>query len=163
MSPEIAALIGKLETLELELEAALAQRRADLRFGLERGRAIFEEELLRRQEKAGSIDDQLKARDDISAELERMSLLSEDIGKRMKAQELASTAQQWADEICSFAPESVVYCKRICQEVPDSAESYVDALMITRRIATEHKNQTSAFDDGLKAFLRGKRIDFNKS
>lgn len=48
MSPEIAALIGKLETLELELEAALAQRRADLRFGLERGRAIFEEELLRR-------------------------------------------------------------------------------------------------------------------
>ena len=37
------------------------------------------------------------------------------------------------------------------------------SLMITRRIATEHKNQTSAFDDGLKAFLGGKRIDFNKS
>ena len=37
-----------------------------------------------------------KPRDEISAELERMSLLSEDIGKRMKAQELASTAQDLA-------------------------------------------------------------------
>ena len=34
--------------------------------------------------------------DEISSELERMSLLSEDIGKRIKAQELASTAQDLA-------------------------------------------------------------------
>ncbi|MFM9967392.1 MAG: enoyl-CoA hydratase/isomerase family protein [Burkholderiales bacterium] len=76
--------------------------------------------------------------------------------------QLASTAQQWADEIAGFAPQSVEYCKRICQEVPDKAETYIDALLLTRQIATEHKNQTSAFDDGLKAFLGGKRIDFNK-
>ena len=38
----------------------------------------------------------MKARDEISSELERMSLLSEDIGKRLKAQELASTAQDLA-------------------------------------------------------------------
>ena len=44
-----------------------------------------------RQEQAASADDKLKARDEISSELERMSMLSEDIGKRLKAQELAST------------------------------------------------------------------------
>ena len=63
---------------------------------LKRNLEFTQEELLRRQEQATSADDQLKARDDISAELERMSLLSEDIGKRMKAQELASTAQDLA-------------------------------------------------------------------
>ena len=45
---------------------------------------------LKKQQQATNDDDKLKARDDIAAELERMSLLSEDIGKRLKAQELAS-------------------------------------------------------------------------
>ena len=48
MNSQIAMLTEKLQTLELELEAELAKRRADLRFGLEKGRAIFEEEILRR-------------------------------------------------------------------------------------------------------------------
>ncbi len=63
---------------------------------LKRNLEFTQEELLRKQEQAASIDEKLKTRDDIATELERMSLLSEDIGKRMKAQELASTAQDLA-------------------------------------------------------------------
>ena len=48
MTPNIVALTEKLRLLEAELEAEIAQRRADLHFGLERGRAVFEEEILRR-------------------------------------------------------------------------------------------------------------------
>ena len=63
---------------------------------LKRNLEFTKDDLLRKQEQAASADDKLKARDEISSELERMSLLSEDIGKRMKAQELASTAQDLA-------------------------------------------------------------------
>jgi hypothetical protein len=48
MNPQIAALTEKIRLLEAELEAELAQRRAELRVGLEKGRAFFEEEILRR-------------------------------------------------------------------------------------------------------------------
>ncbi|MGZ3319880.1 MAG: hypothetical protein ACXU9C_02755 [Xanthobacteraceae bacterium] len=48
MNPKIAALTTKIQILEAELEAELAQRRAELRVGLEKGRALFEEEILRR-------------------------------------------------------------------------------------------------------------------
>jgi hypothetical protein len=48
MSPDIAILIERIQSLEAELEAELAKRRADLRVGLEKGRAYFEEEILRR-------------------------------------------------------------------------------------------------------------------
>ena len=48
MNPNIAALTDKIRALEAELEAELAKTRADLRVGLEKGRAVFEEELLRR-------------------------------------------------------------------------------------------------------------------
>jgi hypothetical protein len=48
MNPKIAALAAKIQILEAELEAELAQRRAELSVGLERGRAFFEEEVLRR-------------------------------------------------------------------------------------------------------------------
>ena len=48
MNPKIAALAEKIQILEAELEAELAQRRAELSVGLERGRAFFEEEILRR-------------------------------------------------------------------------------------------------------------------
>ena len=68
---------------------------ADLQ-ALKRNLDFTQQELLRKQEQADSTDEKLKARDEIAAELERMSLLSEDIGKRMKAQELASTAQDLA-------------------------------------------------------------------
>ena len=63
---------------------------------LKRNLEFTKNELLKKQEQAANNDEKLKARDDIAAELERMSLLSEDIGKRMKAQELASTAQDLA-------------------------------------------------------------------
>ena len=60
---------------------------------LKRNLEFTQNDLLRKQEQAANPDDKLKARDEISAELERMSLLSEDIGKRMQAQDLASRAQ----------------------------------------------------------------------
>jgi soluble cytochrome b562 len=63
---------------------------------LKRNLEFTKEELLKRQDQAANVDDKLKARDEISAEMERMALLSEDIGKRLKAQELASTAQDLA-------------------------------------------------------------------
>jgi hypothetical protein len=46
--PNIVALTEKIRALEAELEAELAQRRAELRIGMEKGRAFFEEEVLRR-------------------------------------------------------------------------------------------------------------------
>jgi hypothetical protein len=48
MTPNIATLIEKISELEAELEAELARRRAELRVGMEKGRAYFEEEILRR-------------------------------------------------------------------------------------------------------------------
>lgn len=63
---------------------------------LKRNLEFTKDELLRKQEQAATADEQLKARDEIATELERMSLLSEDIGKRMKGQEMASTAQDLA-------------------------------------------------------------------
>jgi soluble cytochrome b562 len=60
---------------------------------LKRNLEYTQNELLKKQEQAATTEDKLKAHDQIAGELERMSLLSEDIGKRMKAQELASTAQ----------------------------------------------------------------------
>lgn len=48
MDSKIAALMEKIQVLESELEAELAKRQADLRFGLEKGEALFEEEVLRR-------------------------------------------------------------------------------------------------------------------
>ena len=48
MTPKIVALTEKIRELEAELEAELAQRRAELHVGMERGRAIFEQEILRR-------------------------------------------------------------------------------------------------------------------
>ena len=63
---------------------------------LKRNLEFTKDELLRKQEQAAGTDEKLRARDEIATELERMSLLSEDIGKRMKAQDLASTAQDLA-------------------------------------------------------------------
>jgi soluble cytochrome b562 len=63
---------------------------------LKRNLEFTKDELLQRQQQATMAEDKLRARDDISAELERMSLLSEDIGKRLKAQEAATTAQDLA-------------------------------------------------------------------
>ena len=48
MNPQIVVLIERMRGLEGELEAELAKRRAELQVGLEKGRAIFEEEILRR-------------------------------------------------------------------------------------------------------------------
>jgi hypothetical protein len=48
MNETIPSLIERIRALESELEAELAQRRAELRVGLEKGRAYFEQEVLRR-------------------------------------------------------------------------------------------------------------------
>jgi hypothetical protein len=48
MNPYIAALTDKINALEVELEAELAKRRAELRVGMQHGKAVFEEEILRR-------------------------------------------------------------------------------------------------------------------
>jgi hypothetical protein len=48
MSPQIAALVERISSLEAELETEFAKRRAELRIGLEHGRIIFGQELLRR-------------------------------------------------------------------------------------------------------------------
>lgn len=63
---------------------------------LKRNLEFTQNELLRKQEQAASTEERLSTRDQIATELERMSLLSEDIGRRMKAQELASAAQDLA-------------------------------------------------------------------
>lgn len=65
---------------------------ADLE-ALKRNLQFTKDELLPRQAQASSPEAEAKAHDDISGELERMSLLSEDIGKRLTARDLASTAQ----------------------------------------------------------------------
>lgn len=63
---------------------------------LKRNLEFTKDDLLKKQEQASSADDKLKTHDQISSELERMSLLSEDIGKRLKTQEMAATAQDLA-------------------------------------------------------------------
>src|SRR2546426_8389056 len=63
---------------------------------LKRNLEFTKDDLLKKQERAPSADEKMKARDEISTELERMSQLSDEIGKRLKAQELASTAQDLA-------------------------------------------------------------------
>jgi hypothetical protein len=48
MDNVIADLTAKIRSLEAELDAEMAKRRAELRVGLEQGRVAFEKELLRR-------------------------------------------------------------------------------------------------------------------
>lgn len=48
MSPRIAQLLAGIKLLEQDLETELARQNAKLRIGLEQGRVIFEEEILRR-------------------------------------------------------------------------------------------------------------------
>ena len=48
MNPQIAELVDRIKALEAELDAELARQRAKLAFGLERGRIVFEQEILRR-------------------------------------------------------------------------------------------------------------------
>ncbi|MEG9284889.1 hypothetical protein [Aerococcus urinae] len=48
MNAKIDDLTARIREAELELEAEIARQSAGLRFGLEKGRAVFEEEVLRR-------------------------------------------------------------------------------------------------------------------
>lgn len=48
MNEHIAQLMDRLTLLEAELEAEFAKNRAELRFGMEKGRVLFEQEILRR-------------------------------------------------------------------------------------------------------------------
>jgi Domain of unknown function (DUF4175) len=59
---------------------------------LKRNLEFTKNDLLKREEQAAG-EEKEKARDDISTEMERMSLLAEDIGKRLKAEEVANSAR----------------------------------------------------------------------
>jgi hypothetical protein len=48
MTAEIDAIVHKIRALEHDLEVEFARQRAGLRFGLERGRVLFEQEVIRR-------------------------------------------------------------------------------------------------------------------
>jgi len=48
MAIDVGSIFEKIHALEIELDAELARRAAELRFGFERGKIIFEEEILRR-------------------------------------------------------------------------------------------------------------------
>ena len=63
---------------------------------LKRNLEFTKDDLLKKQEQAASADDKLKAHDAVASELERMSMLTEDIGKRLKTQDMAATAQDLA-------------------------------------------------------------------
>jgi hypothetical protein len=60
---------------------------------LKRNLQFTRDDLLKKQENAATPEEQAKAHDDISTELERMSMLAEDISKRLEGQRVASTAQ----------------------------------------------------------------------
>lgn len=60
---------------------------------LKRNLRFTQEELLKRQQQAVSPQESDRLHDQVASELERMSLLTEEIAKRLKAQELASKAQ----------------------------------------------------------------------
>ena len=48
MNEKISSIMDKINELQSELEVEFAKRRAELSFGLERGRVVFEEEILKR-------------------------------------------------------------------------------------------------------------------
>jgi hypothetical protein len=48
MDVSISSLLEKIQHLEIELDAEVAKRAAQLRFGFEHGKLVFEEEVLRR-------------------------------------------------------------------------------------------------------------------
>ncbi|MBI2359287.1 MAG: DUF4175 family protein [Deltaproteobacteria bacterium] len=61
---------------------------------LKRNLRFTQEELLKRQQEAASAEETDRLHDQIASEFERMSLLTEEIAKRLKAQELAAKAQE---------------------------------------------------------------------
>ncbi|MEZ6002036.1 hypothetical protein [Hyphomonas sp.] len=48
MSEHTDRILGKIHELELELEAEFAKKRAGFRYGMERGRVLFDQEVIRR-------------------------------------------------------------------------------------------------------------------
>ena len=60
---------------------------------LRRNLQFTKEELLPKKNQASSLEEEAKGHDEISSELERMSLLAEDISKMLTAQEIASKAR----------------------------------------------------------------------
>ncbi|HWP23856.1 MAG TPA: DUF4175 family protein, partial [Candidatus Binatia bacterium] len=63
---------------------------------LRRNLEFTKNELLAKQAQATTAEEKIKSRDEIATELERMALLSEDVSKRLKAQQLAAAAQDLA-------------------------------------------------------------------
>lgn len=60
---------------------------------LKRNLEFTKDELSRKKAAAASLEEKAKVHDEIASELERMSLLSEEMSKRLKAQEVASAAR----------------------------------------------------------------------
>ena len=60
---------------------------------LKRNLRFTQEELLKQRAESAAPEEMARLDDEIASEFERMSLLTEEMGKRLKAQELASTAQ----------------------------------------------------------------------
>jgi soluble cytochrome b562 len=115
---------------------------------LKRNLRFTKDELLKKQEQAQSADEKMKAHDEISSELERMSLLSEDIGKRLKAQELASTAQDLAR-----SQERLMDSLEKLQ----SGDKNLDSIM---KQLSELAQQLAALQQGLSQFAQQMPEDF---
>ena len=115
---------------------------------LKRNLQFTKNDLLKRQAEAQSADEKMKAHDEISSELERMSLLSEDIGKRLKAQELASTAQDLAR-----SQERLMESLEKLQ----SGDKNLDSIM---KQLSELAQQMAALQQGLSQFAQQMPEDF---
>jgi len=101
--PQGQRLEQKLDEVMRHIEEALQQTEKDRLSdfatwsdleALKRNLRFTKEELLKRSELASSAEEKARLHDEISSELERMSLLSEEIAKRLNAQEVAATAQE---------------------------------------------------------------------
>jgi soluble cytochrome b562 len=115
---------------------------------LKRNLRFTKDELLKKQAEAQSADEKMKTHDEISSELERMSLLSEDIGKRLKAQELASTAQDLAR-----SQERLMDSLEKLQ----SGDKNLDSIM---KQLSELAQQLAALQQGLSQFAQQMPEDF---
>lgn len=103
-SPETAdknldqRLLEMMKRIEEAMERSEKDRLSDFATwsdleALKRNLQFTKDGLLRQKEQASAAEEKAKLQDEISSELERMSLLTEEISKRLKSQEMAAAAQ----------------------------------------------------------------------
>jgi enoyl-CoA hydratase/carnithine racemase len=73
---------------------------------------------------------------------------------------LQSVAQEWAEEIAECPPLAVQYLKKMYLDIPDKSTTYLDGILLTRKMVNDHRAREQTLDDGLRAFLSGTRIEF---